>query len=96
MNLSFLTMSKIKQIKFELNFYRRLAVHRGTPLIAKILLLFALAYLAMPMDLIPDFIPVIGHLDDVVIIPLIIWFAVKLVPVHLKHELRSDLERAQV
>ncbi|MBC7204979.1 MAG: DUF1232 domain-containing protein [Methyloversatilis sp.] len=51
-----------------------------TPRRAKILLLFLLAYAASPIDLIPDFIPVLGMLDEVVLLPLGIWLAVRMIP----------------
>jgi uncharacterized membrane protein YkvA (DUF1232 family) len=44
------------------------------------LLKAAVAYFLSPVDLIPDFIPVIGHLDDVVIVPLLVWLAVRMIP----------------
>ncbi len=76
--------AKLKQfastVKQELAFYRMLSKHPNTPLSSKILLGAALAYLVMPFDLIPDFIPLLGQLDDVVIIPLLIYMALKLTP----------------
>lgn len=75
---------KLKQIahrlKAEFNFYRVLQQHPQTPWLAKALLWLAIGYLLMPFDLIPDFIPIIGQLDEVVIIPLLIYFALKLTP----------------
>ena len=47
---------------------------------AKILLGLAVGYTLMPFDLIPDFLPVIGHLDDFIIVPLLVFWALKLVP----------------
>jgi len=46
-----------------------------TPLKAKILLILAIVYFLSPIDLIPDFIPVIGYLDDMIIVPALIWLA---------------------
>ena len=51
--------------------------HNTSPRRAKILLGVALAYLALPFDLIPDFIPVIGHLDDKIVAPGLVWLALR-------------------
>lgn len=51
-----------------------------TPLYAKLACLMAVGYALSPIDLIPDFIPVLGYLDDLLILPFLIWFSVKLVP----------------
>lgn len=64
-----------------------------TPLLVKCIALFAAAYAFSPIDLIPDFIPVLGLLDDLVILPLAIGFALKRIPAWLIAELR---ERALV
>jgi uncharacterized membrane protein YkvA (DUF1232 family) len=68
------------ELKAEFEFYRRLQKHPQTPLLAKILLWLAVAYLLMPFDLIPDFLPVIGQLDDLIIVPLLLYCALKLTP----------------
>jgi len=81
-------LSKIESIKKELRYYKALATDRRTPKLAKILLALALGYLAMPFDLIPDFIPLIGHLDDLIIVPLLIWLSLCCIPQQLKQELR--------
>ena len=66
---------KLKQIaaklKLEFTFYRRLQQHPQTPKLAKALLWLAIGYLLMPFDLIPDFLPVIGQLDELVITPIL-------------------------
>ena len=48
------------------------------------------AYALSPVDLIPDFIPVLGLLDDLLIVPLGVWLALKLIPVSLRAQLRSE------
>ncbi len=52
-----------------------------TPLSAKILIWLSLGYLFSPIDLIPDFIPILGLLDDFVIVPLLILLIIKLIPI---------------
>jgi uncharacterized membrane protein YkvA (DUF1232 family) len=56
------------------------ARHPGTPWYAKALLLAIVAYAVSPIDLIPDFLPVIGLLDDVILLPLGIALALKMIP----------------
>lgn len=56
------------------------ARHPGTPWYAKLLVAGIVAYAFSPIDLIPDFIPVLGLLDDLMLIPLGIWLAIRLVP----------------
>ena len=50
------------------------------PCRAKLIIAIVVAYALSPIDLIPDFIPVIGYLDDLLLVPLGIWLAMKLVP----------------
>ena len=51
-----------------------------TPWYAKWLAAGTLAYALSPIDLIPDFIPVLVHLDDMLILPVALWFIIKLIP----------------
>ena len=51
-----------------------------TPWYAKALGVFVVAYALSPIDLIPDFIPVLGYVDDVLLLPALIWLAIKLLP----------------
>jgi uncharacterized membrane protein YkvA (DUF1232 family) len=60
-----------------------------TPLAAKFIAGSVAAYALSPIDLIPDFIPVLGYLDDVIIVPLGIMLAVRLVPEDLMSEFRN-------
>ncbi|TPJ74733.1 YkvA family protein [Mesorhizobium sp. B2-6-2] len=53
------------------------------------------AYALSPVDLIPDFIPIIGYLDDLVIVPVGIMLAVKLVPADLMQEFREEAVRRE-
>ncbi len=65
------------------------ARHPGTPWYAKLLVAAIVAYALSPVDLIPDFIPVLGLLDDLVLIPLGIALAIRLVPPAVLAECRA-------
>jgi len=68
-----------------------------TPLSAKILAAVVVAYAFSPIDLIPDFIPVLGYLDDLILVPLGIYFTIRLVPAAVLADARreADVWRAQ-
>lgn len=61
-----------------------------TPWMAKVLALLVAAYAVSPIDLIPDFIPVLGYLDDLIIVPLGILLVVRLIPADLMAEFRRS------
>jgi len=61
-----------------------------TPWLAKIVAGFVAAYALSPIDLIPDFIPILGFLDDLVIVPIGIAIAVRLIPTPLMAEFREQ------
>jgi uncharacterized membrane protein YkvA (DUF1232 family) len=63
--------------------------HPDTPFSAKLLATLVVAYALSPIDLIPDFVPVIGYLDDLILIPIGIYFTLKLVPRHVIEEYRA-------
>jgi uncharacterized membrane protein YkvA (DUF1232 family) len=61
---------------------------------AKALAIAVAAYALSPIDLIPDFIPVVGYLDDLVIVPLGIWLVVSLIPPEVMAECRAKADAA--
>ena len=69
-----------RQLKQEFEVYRLVLRHPQTPWVAKLLLGLAVGYLLLPFDLIPDFIPILGQLDDVVIIPVLLYMALLFIP----------------
>lgn len=71
---------RIVAIKQELMALAVAAKDTRTPRMAKVLLLFLLAYAASPIDLIPDFIPVLGLLDEVILLPIGVWIVVGMIP----------------
>ena len=81
-----------KQLKREFAVYRLVLKHPQTPWIAKLFLGLAVGYLLLPFDLIPDFIPVIGQLDDVVIIPVLLYLALLFVPKWIIQSCREQVK----
>ena len=63
---------------------------RRVPWTAKIVLIVVVAYALSPIDLIPDFIPVLGHLDDMILLPLGIALAIKLIPGEVWDECKTE------
>ena len=70
------------------------ARHPRTPWHAKAAALLVAAYALSPIDLIPDFIPVLGYLDDLILVPLGIWLVVRLVPPDVMAECRAAASEA--
>lgn len=85
----------VRLFKRELIVYQRVLQDERTPLPAKLFLALAIGYLCMPFDLIPDFIPVIGHLDDAVIVPALVFAALRFIPRELVSEHRDQVIRDQ-
>ena len=67
-----------------------------TPWYVKILIFFVIAHTFSPIDLIPDFIPVLGYLDDLIITPGGLWLAVRLIPPEVLAEARAAAEGRSV
>lgn len=61
-----------------------------TPLVAKLLAIITVGYALSPIDLIPDFIPVLGYLDDLIILPLFAAAAVKLIPPEIMAQCQAE------
>lgn len=69
------------------------ARHPGTPWYAKLFVAGIVAYALSPIDLIPDFVPVLGYLDDLILIPAGIALAIKMVPPSVLAECRAQAEK---
>lgn len=80
-----------RSFKREFEVYRLLAKHPETPRVAKLLLGLAVGYLLLPFDLIPDFLPVIGHLDDAIIVPGLVALARRQIPAELIERCRAEV-----
>jgi uncharacterized membrane protein YkvA (DUF1232 family) len=64
--------------------------HPRTPRLAKIVAMLIVAYALSPIDLIPDFVPVLGYLDELILLPGAIWLAIRLIPADVLAECRRQ------
>jgi uncharacterized membrane protein YkvA (DUF1232 family) len=69
-----------QQLKVEIVALWLVARDPATPLLAKIVAGFVAAYALSPIDLIPDVIPILGLLDDLILLPAGVWLALRLIP----------------
>ena len=65
---------------------------RKTPFVAKLFAAITVVYALSPIDLIPDFIPVLGYLDDLIILPALVALTIRFVPKELLEEKRTQAE----
>lgn len=83
-----------RRLKVEIHTLWLIFRHGETPWYAKVVLILLLAYLMSPIDLIPDVIPVLGMLDDLVVIAFALWFAYRVTPKHVVEECRTRAREA--
>jgi len=83
---------KAKALKTEVHTLYLCARHPRTPLYAKLCALVIVAYALSPIDLIPDFIPILGYLDDLILIPAGIMLLIKMMPKEVLEECRRKAE----
>ena len=67
--------------------------HPQTPLLAKVCAALIVAYAFSPIDLIPDFIPILGYVDEAILLPIGIWFTLKLIPPPVVDASRAQAEQ---
>ncbi len=88
--------TKAKKIKQDLFILVEAYKHPNTPLYVKLLAIIIVAYAFSPIDLIPDFIPVLGYLDDIILIPLGITLVLKLIPKDVIQECSEVAEKSSM
>lgn len=81
---------RARELKREVAAVFLAARHPRTPWYAKLLLLAIVAYALSPIDLIPDFVPIIGILDDLLLLPLAIALALRMIPESVIAECRAQ------
>jgi uncharacterized membrane protein YkvA (DUF1232 family) len=86
---------KARQLKREISALYIAFRRQDVPWYAKVVLALVLGYALSPIDLIPDFVPVLGYLDDLVLIPLGITLAIRLVPPEIMQSCRRESEKRQ-
>lgn len=79
----------IARLKNELKFYRRLMTHPRCP---RISLGAAIAYALSPIDIIPDIIPILGYLDELMIISILIYIAMRFITKDLAEDIRMEID----
>ena len=77
----------------EIGIYQALLRDSRTPAFPKIVLGAAVSYFLLPFDIVPDFIPVLGQLDDLLIVPGLIFLALRLIPAELVEEYRARVSQ---
>jgi uncharacterized membrane protein YkvA (DUF1232 family) len=87
--------TRARQLKSEVYALYLAGLHPQTPRYAKLYLLAIVAYALSPIDLIPDFIPVLGLLDELILLPFAIALAVKLIPQNVMAECRARAAEEQ-
>ena len=87
-------ISRARALKKEVHAVYLAAKDPRTPWFAKALISFIVAYTVSPIDLIPDFIPILGYLDDLVIVPLGVALAILMIPPEVLDEARENVKQA--
>ncbi len=85
---------RVRQLKAEAYALYLASRHPLTPWYAKVLAVCVVAYALSPIDLIPDPIPILGYLDDLILVPLGIALAIKLIPPAVMEESREKAQTA--
>ena len=83
---------RAKQLKRDIPAVFMALKDRDTPILAKVLAWFTVAYALSPIDLIPDVVPVLGYLDDLLILPALVTITLKLIPKDVMERCRVRAE----
>ena len=84
----------IKSIRHKIRILYYAARNPRLPLLSKILLGLTLGYALSPIDLIPDFIPLLGYLDDLILLPVLIWLTMRTIPEDIREDAEGEAERS--
>ena len=84
--------ARAKKLKTDLPAVFLALKDHDTPLLAKVLAGITVVYALSPVDLIPDFIPVLGYLDDLILLPVLIALTIKFIPTEVLERNRKQAE----
>ena len=86
--------SEGRDLKSELKVYQLVLKDKHTPTLARFLLWLAIGYVLFPFDIIPDFIPVIGYLDDIITVSILVFVALRMIPKDVLEDCRLRVNGA--
>ena len=84
-------MNLFSRIIHGLRLYRHASKDPRTPAVAKALPWLSLLYIFWPVDIIPDLLPFLGQMDDLAIIPILFWLALRMIPDHVKRDIHKTV-----
>ena len=82
--------ARAKQLKTDIPALFLSLKDKDTPILVKVLAFITVAYALSPIDLIPDFVPILGYLDDVLLLPLLVALTIKFIPKEIFEEKRKE------
>ena len=83
---------RAKQLKTDIPAVFLALKDKNTPIIAKVFAGITVVYALSPIDLVPDFVPVLGYLDDVILLPVLVALTIKFIPDKMLEEKRQQAE----
>ena len=92
MNVMKSLQQRAKQLKTDIPAVFLALKRKDTPWYAKVVAGLTVGYALSPIDLIPDFIPVLGYLDDLIILPVLVALTVRMIPAEVMAQCRAEAE----
>ena len=83
---------RAKKLKMEIPTIFLALKDKDTPMLAKIFASITVVYALSPIDLVPDFIPVLGYLDDIILLPMLVALTIKFIPTDIMERNRREAE----
>jgi uncharacterized membrane protein YkvA (DUF1232 family) len=82
--------AKAKELQYNISALYLAYKRKDVPVGAKIVIFITIGYALSPIDLIPDFIPILGYLDDLIILPILVYISLKLIPKEIMEECKEQ------